>query len=1052
MTFLLRRFVFLALATLGLAAGVRADTGTFEINPYIDSKSEAKKTYTVQSTSKVKEARYGYDVSSVAIKAISGGSCNWTVSGNSVEFTSFVFSGGWCRVNLIWTPWSYTLNYDPNGGALATGVPSQIVKKFKETVQTPTTGSCSRAGHTLASWNTAKNGSGVQVGLGSTLTMGTPPMSNDTRTVTLYAQWQANTYNVQLVAADADPGSGHASDITVTYDQTPATIAKLPTRQYWKFDGYYTQQNGSGVKYFDADGNATRKWQVTDVAILYANWVRYKCTVTFLKEGPGSVNLGGSHLYDSGDVVSAKAMPDNYAVFLRWSDGEATESHSDIVVVSNATYTAYFVAKVYSLTFRYTNTKRVLVTVVQQYEHGAAVIPPDDVKPETGYSWEWNPTPPATAYQNDEFGGQYVANHYEIRFDGNGADSGSMDAIDAEYDSEDTLPPNAFVRNGYSFRGWNRNPAATEAEFSDGATVSNLSTIKNDTVTLYAIWAPNSYTVRYDGNGATGGSMADQSFTYDEAQALTANGFTRAGQKFLHWNDAAGHRVYGNGEVVSNLTTVADGSVTLSAVWSNYHYVRFDRNDATNKTEMALQTFSGAEVTNLYPNVYGKVGYTFAGWATNLVDAASCRVTYTNCQAVSFPQAKAGETNVLYATWSTNRYTIIFDPGNAPTDTTHYFFGKMDPLTNCLYDAAVTIKCGWTNYCSQGLKGWSKTQGAEEADYPVRTTSPLTQGSDAIVSNLTDTADGTVKLYAVWADVGDLSKAAGLNNAVLFNDDPLKPDWVDSADKGSCGGSCVATEVTDDGTHYLSVKVICPGTLRFSWRHRGTKGQRYFRLWDGSDFIDISKIPDGEWHTNSLFITGSGEHTLKFYTDLNSCTMIDVRLEDITWTPEADEVLVDPTNPPKYATKEEAEAAAMKARVVPPNAEVAAVVTPADYDAMFAKPLRVVQAAEGQWTLACSFTEGVSNDLQAVLNAAASNLVDAAGRHVYGEGPFSVSLMMTNGLYYGLAASDAIGAISTLWPTNWVLGEGVVQELKVDRPSEDMGFFRLRVGVTTKEP
>lgn len=48
-------------------------------------------------------------------------------------------------------------------------------------------------------------------------------------------------------------------------------------------------------------------------------------------------------------------------------------------------------------------------------------------------------------------------------------------------------------------------------------------------------YPPYSYTVRFDANGGTGDTMADQSFLHGFAQNLTANTYTRNHYKFLGW-------------------------------------------------------------------------------------------------------------------------------------------------------------------------------------------------------------------------------------------------------------------------------------------------------------------------------------------------------------------------------------------------------------------------------------------------------------------------------------------------------------------------------------
>lgn len=67
---------------------------------------------------------------------------------------------------------------------------------------------------------------------------------------------------------------------------------------------------------------------------------------------------------------------------------------------------------------------------------------------------------------------------------------------------------------------------------------SKTVTIIADT-TFTAQWTANTYTVKFDGNGSDGGTMSSQAFTYDTAQTLMANTFTRTGYTFAGWNTKA---------------------------------------------------------------------------------------------------------------------------------------------------------------------------------------------------------------------------------------------------------------------------------------------------------------------------------------------------------------------------------------------------------------------------------------------------------------------------------------------------------------------------------
>ena len=85
----------------------------------------------------------------------------------------------------------------------------------------------------------------------------------------------------------------------------------------------------------------------------------------------------------------------------------------------------------------------------------------------------------------------------------------------------------------------------------------------------------NTYTVEYDGNGATKGSMTSKQLTYDASYyQLPTNGFTRTGYNFVGWNteaDGSGTS-YNNKQMVRNLASGEGEVVTLYAQWAEKTY------------------------------------------------------------------------------------------------------------------------------------------------------------------------------------------------------------------------------------------------------------------------------------------------------------------------------------------------------------------------------------------------------------------------------------------------------------------------------------------------
>lgn len=88
--------------------------------------------------------------------------------------------------------------------------------------------------------------------------------------------------------------------------------------------------------------------------------------------------------------------------------------------------------------------------------------------------------------------------------------------------------------------------------------------------TLTANWQGNRYYVKYNANGGSG-TMSNSTHIYGTAKALSSNSFTRDGYKFLGWStsSSATSATYSNGQSVNNLTSTANGTVNLYAVWAN---------------------------------------------------------------------------------------------------------------------------------------------------------------------------------------------------------------------------------------------------------------------------------------------------------------------------------------------------------------------------------------------------------------------------------------------------------------------------------------------------
>lgn len=132
--------------------------------------------------------------------------------------------------------------------------------------------------------------------------------------------------------------------------------------------------------------------------------------------------------------------------------------------------------------------------------------------------------------------------------------------------------------NGMGVNLNQNNTASTDVNPVTTSRINGGTQITGDTaVTLYVNWIANTYSVRYNGNGSTSGSMPDSTHVYNAAKALTANGFSRTGHVFAGWATSAadaesGAVTYADGQSVTNLTSANNATVDLYAAWTPAAY------------------------------------------------------------------------------------------------------------------------------------------------------------------------------------------------------------------------------------------------------------------------------------------------------------------------------------------------------------------------------------------------------------------------------------------------------------------------------------------------
>ncbi len=81
-------------------------------------------------------------------------------------------------------------------------------------------------------------------------------------------------------------------------------------------------------------------------------------------------------------------------------------------------------------------------------------------------------------------------------------------------------------------------------------------------------WKANTYTIKYNGNGQSGGYMANSLHTYDQKKNLSSNAYYKKGYNFVGWSTSQnGNVVYEDKESIFNLTDQNNKTIELFAVW-----------------------------------------------------------------------------------------------------------------------------------------------------------------------------------------------------------------------------------------------------------------------------------------------------------------------------------------------------------------------------------------------------------------------------------------------------------------------------------------------------
>lgn len=308
---------------------------------------------------------------------------------------------------------------------------------------------------------------------------------------------------------------------------------------------------------------------------------------------------------------------------------------------------------------------------------------------------------------------------YTITYDGNGNSGGTVPNPTTGAGSVNLATNSGLlVKSGNHFGNWNTKADGTGITYALG---SSYNLVAN--VTLYAMWAPNTFTITYDGNGFTSGVVPNPTVGSGSVTLATNSGaLAKNGNSYVGWNTAAD----GSGtsySVGDPYTLSAD--ITLYAVWLpiTYSVTYVGNGNTSGSVPVDITAYSpGGTVIVLGPNTLVNTGYTFGGWASGGLAVYAPGQTFT-----------ITSDTILTAVWILNVvYTITYDGngnsgGTVPTPTVG------SGLVTLASNSGVLVKSG------SSFAGWNTASDGSGTPYAVA--SPYTLNAN-------------ITLYAVWIGGG----------------------------------------------------------------------------------------------------------------------------------------------------------------------------------------------------------------------------------------------------------------------------------------------------------
>lgn len=478
---------------------------------------------------------------------------------------------------------------------------------------------------------------------------------------TLVAKYKIKSYTVNATSEDTNKGTVSIAGQTVEHGAN-VTIVATPKPAY-NFAGWY---NGTTK----VSSNDSYTFAVTANISLTAKFTIKTFTTTTANSAGGTASVNKSSVEYGGSAIWT-ATPSTYYNFSKWSNGSTINPMTVSNITANTHITPVFVLKSYTVTW---NPNGGIVDPTSTTKtHGSTLgtLPTPTRAADVQYTYTFKGWFTAATggtkvsasiivTGNVTYYAQWTATprSYTATFNGNGGGTPSPSTITKTYGSElGTLP--TCSRIGYTFLGW--------YTASSGGTKISSATKITGTVTYYAQWSINSYTLTYNVNGGNAVSPASKSVQYGSAYGTlptpTKSSDAEYTYAFAGWYTAAS----GGTQVTAN-TTMSAGNTTIYAHWTatrrSYTIGYQTTYGSLNRTSQSVAYGSKGSCILTMPSNNAQYTYTFRGWYT----AANGGGTKVGSSlTLETPSVTGAATYYAYVTRAVNRYTFTFNANGGST-------------------------------------------------------------------------------------------------------------------------------------------------------------------------------------------------------------------------------------------------------------------------------------------------------------------------------------------------------------------------------------------------